>query len=261
MSGFPHHLTRSLTPCSACARVRSPYRAPELLFGPRTYDAFAIDAWSLGVTFAEFFTPLRLQTDEDEDEEGFSFQRSARAPESESGSDSSTGPRPPTPPPAPFIIPRGMHWRPTVRWIRTSLFDGTRGEIGLAWSIFKVRGTPNVDTWPVRHPFLCRSFSRPRCSRRQYSHSWPSQTPANSPLSRSPRPAWRHSSLTYPPRACAWSTISMPPHMHPPLIHTHPHSTLSTGSSCMNPLVDFTPRTRLVTPGSEPSPGWCYPRI
>ncbi|KAH0837776.1 kinase-like domain-containing protein [Lanmaoa asiatica] len=123
------------------------YRAPELLFGPRTYDAFAIDTWSLGVTFSEFFTSLRLQTDEDEDDENLSFLRSPRTPESESGSESSA----PTPPPTPFVIPRGTRPRsgiPTGRWTRSSLFDGTRGEIGLAWSIFKVRGTPNEDTWP-----------------------------------------------------------------------------------------------------------------
>lgn len=128
--------------------MSSPYRAPELLFGPRTYDAFAIDAWSLGVTFAEFFTSLRLQNDEDEDEDSIlAFNPS----ESESGAE----PRPPTPPPTPFVVPRGTRpGIPTGRWTRTSLFNGIRGEIGLAWSIFKVRGTPNQDTWPVRHILL-----------------------------------------------------------------------------------------------------------
>ncbi|KAF8435763.1 kinase-like domain-containing protein [Boletus edulis BED1] len=125
-----------------------PYRAPELLFGPRTYNAFAIDAWSLGATFAEFFTPLHLQ-DDDEDEQGFSFQSSDRMPDfkSEPGSDAGA----PASPPAPFVIPPGTHMRPGMpsgRWSRASLFDGTRGEIGLAWSIFKIRGTPNADTWP-----------------------------------------------------------------------------------------------------------------
>lgn len=45
----------------------SAYRAPELLFGSRNYDHLAIDLWSLGATFAEFFTPLRLHGDEDDD--------------------------------------------------------------------------------------------------------------------------------------------------------------------------------------------------
>ncbi|KAG8219241.1 kinase-like protein [Butyriboletus roseoflavus] len=129
-----------------------PYRAPELLFGPRTYNAFAIDAWSLGVTFSEFFTSLRLQTDEDEDDEDLSFRRPEHTSDSGSESEASAEPRAPTPPPTPFVIPQGTYKRsgiPTGRWARTSLFDGTRGEIGLAWSIFRVRGTPNEDTWPT----------------------------------------------------------------------------------------------------------------
>ncbi|KAH8094743.1 kinase-like protein [Cristinia sonorae] len=34
------------------------------------------------------------------------------------------------------------------RWHRTSLFNAERGSIGLAWSIFQVRGTPNEENWP-----------------------------------------------------------------------------------------------------------------
>ncbi|KAG9313846.1 kinase-like protein [Chiua virens] len=127
-----------------------PYRPPELLFGPRSYDAFAIDVWSLGVTLAEFFTSLRLQTDSDSDDEDLALLN--RADDGESGSESNAdSPRAFTPSPTPFIIPRGNRPRPgipTGRWTRTSLFDATRGEIGLAWSIFRVRGTPNESTWP-----------------------------------------------------------------------------------------------------------------
>ncbi|KAG9313848.1 hypothetical protein JVU11DRAFT_4614 [Chiua virens] len=147
-----------------------PYRPPELLFGPRSYDAFAIDVWSLGVTLAEFFTSLRLQTDSDSDDEDLALLN--RADDGESGSESSAdSPRAFTPSPTPFIIPRGNRPRPgipTGRWTRTSLFDATRGEIGLAWSIFRVRGTPNESTWPVRpSPYvihfnaLTTSFTRP----------------------------------------------------------------------------------------------------
>ncbi|KAF9225186.1 kinase-like protein [Gyrodon lividus] len=115
-----------------------PYRAPELLFGPRTYDAFAIDSWSLGVTFAEFFTPLRLLCGDDDDDE---------APASDSDSDSD--PDKPITPLEPFVIPKGTRLSaPATRWARDSLFDSSRGEIGLAWSIFKTRGTPNEDNWP-----------------------------------------------------------------------------------------------------------------
>ena len=37
----------------------------------------------------------------------------------------------------------------SAAWERKSLFDARRGSIGLAWSIFKIRGTPNAQNWPV----------------------------------------------------------------------------------------------------------------
>lgn len=37
-----------------------PFRAPELLFGPKEYDASKTDLWSLGCTLSHFFTPIRL---------------------------------------------------------------------------------------------------------------------------------------------------------------------------------------------------------
>ncbi|EIW87347.1 kinase-like protein [Coniophora puteana RWD-64-598 SS2] len=118
-----------------------PYRAPELLFGPRTYSAPATDLWSLGTTLAEFFTPLRL------------------VPSSHSSSDDEPVGRPHisdpqlrmdgAKPPEPFVIPPTMRvGDPSARWVRASLFDGARGEIGLAWSIFKTRGSPTEESWP-----------------------------------------------------------------------------------------------------------------
>ncbi|GBE77583.1 kinase-like protein [Sparassis crispa] len=111
-----------------------PYRAPELLFGANAYDAFAIDLWSLGATFAEFFTPLKLQVEyeghacDDEDsveDDGDTFKE-------------------------PFIIPRQISAdNPDTVWVRESLFDSTRGSIGLAWSIFKTLGTPTGESWPT----------------------------------------------------------------------------------------------------------------
>ena len=112
----------------------SPYRAPELLFGSRNYDPIAIDLWSLGACFAEFFTPLRLCSDdiELEDEED----------EVEDGSG--------LPPLQPFIIPLDLTvGDPSSYWRRNTLFNGNRGELGLTWSIFKIFGTPTSDSWPV----------------------------------------------------------------------------------------------------------------
>ncbi|KAF5389566.1 hypothetical protein D9757_004124 [Collybiopsis confluens] len=75
--------------------ARSPYRAPELLFGTRSYDPCAVDLWSIGTLFAEFFTEL--------------------VP----------------------LSPSSL----SCAHYRESLFDASRGEIGLLWSIFKVLGT------------------------------------------------------------------------------------------------------------------------
>ncbi|TFK70066.1 kinase-like protein [Pluteus cervinus] len=106
-----------------------PYRAPELLFGARTYDAMTIDLWSLGATFAEFFTPLKLFNDDiDEFEDDL-----------EPSDDDEIS--------SPFIVPKELPYS-TLKWERNTLFNGTRGEIGLAWSIFKIRGTPNDENWP-----------------------------------------------------------------------------------------------------------------
>jgi serine/threonine protein kinase len=122
-------------------RLSSPYRAPELLFGTRSYDPFAIDLWSVGATFAEFFTPLRLCSDDEDEDDGFGEE---------------TDPEEKDKPPPPFIVPSIPPSISSSRWHRDSLFDGTRGELGLAWSIFKIRGTPTADTWPVR---VCLSLA------------------------------------------------------------------------------------------------------
>jgi len=114
------------------------YRAPELLFGARNYDPVSLDLWSLGVTFTEFFTPIRLCINDADNED-------------EDDSDVDERPF------QPFIIPKslGMSY-PGSHWKRDTLFNGDRGEIGLAWSIFKVFGTPTSSTWPVR--FFVRTW-------------------------------------------------------------------------------------------------------
>jgi cyclin-dependent kinase 8/11 len=108
------------------------YRAPELLFGTRNYDHVAIDLWSLGTVFAEFFTALRLSGDEDDGDDDDELD------------DTSEGV-----PLEPFIVPKYLRiGYPGAQWNRDSLLNGERGEIGLAWSIFKIFGTPNPINWP-----------------------------------------------------------------------------------------------------------------
>ncbi|KIP03913.1 hypothetical protein PHLGIDRAFT_76821, partial [Phlebiopsis gigantea 11061_1 CR5-6] len=129
VSSLPNNLWPE-PPNELCPHIcTGPYRAPETIFGPTNYDPFAVDLWSLGALCAEFFTSLRLIPDDDSDDE------------SGNNLDSEC--------PKPFIFPKnyeltGMRGS----WARESLFDADRGSIGLAWSIFKIRGTPDETTWP-----------------------------------------------------------------------------------------------------------------
>lgn len=90
--------------------------------------------------FAEFFTALRLKRkssafyDEDEGDDPFSDDDEG-PPENVDG----------------FILPQDAESMTfySAEWRRKSLFHATRGSIGLAWSIFSLRGTPNKENWPV----------------------------------------------------------------------------------------------------------------
>jgi len=106
-----------------------PYRAPELLFGVRNYDATACDLWALGATFSEFFTTLHrhaLVDDFDEDSDAEERGDPTKA----------------------YIFDELPVALARSEWERYSLFDGSRGDIGLAWSIFRTRGSPTPENWP-----------------------------------------------------------------------------------------------------------------
>ncbi|EJC98595.1 kinase-like protein [Fomitiporia mediterranea MF3/22] len=113
-----------------------PFRAPELLFGPKTYDACGTDLWSLGCTIAHFFTPIQLHRnlyiddENDEDEQAWSNDDDK--------------------PRLAYLVPKDVDavtFR-SAEWARQPLFEGRRGSIGLAWSIFSLRGTPSTENWP-----------------------------------------------------------------------------------------------------------------
>ncbi|KAF8518608.1 kinase-like domain-containing protein, partial [Gautieria morchelliformis] len=126
---------RRETPQEMCCQVSTgPHRAPELLFSPPSYIAMAIDLWSLGTTIAQFFTPLQLNP--------FTTPLSSPTLTAADEVDEVIC--------GPFLIPdmlrKNIDYRAT--WERKTLFDRERGELGLAWSIFRLRGTPNENTWP-----------------------------------------------------------------------------------------------------------------
>lgn len=109
-----------------------------------------IDLWALGATLSEFFTPMMfatmdstivvdidsLQNSETSRLEPYNFGK-VETPESVSSEDETRS-----------------EWsfasmRKGAMWTRQTMFDGGRGEIGLAGSIFRLLGTPSDKDWPV----------------------------------------------------------------------------------------------------------------
>jgi cyclin-dependent kinase 8/11 len=124
----------------------------------RKYDATACDLWALGTTFAEFFTTLhrrRAQADDFDDDDADAEERG----------DSTK---------AYLFDELPVAWARS-EWERYSLFDGSRGDIGLAWSIFRIRGSPTPDNWPVRSSFI-RPVVRPFSCFTRNLWNFPTQT-------------------------------------------------------------------------------------
>ncbi|EIM20531.1 kinase-like protein [Wallemia mellicola CBS 633.66] len=126
------------------------YRAPELLFGSRAYDARSTDLWSLGVTLSTFFSHLTSYNC------STSPRTNSTSSISSSISTSSQGglvrlDAPITLPGLPDMSTRRQSFHKVQnqsRWSRKTLFDASHGEIGLASSILSVRGPITDDSWP-----------------------------------------------------------------------------------------------------------------
>lgn len=122
-------------PEDMCGQVATgPYRAPELMYSPKVYDACSTDLWSTGVMMASFYTPIHLDLDDDDISSSDSSDNNHATP-------GSTTPG--------YVIPSGLQEIPhQANWRRDTIFDATRGEIALLWSIFRVMGTPSTASWP-----------------------------------------------------------------------------------------------------------------
>jgi hypothetical protein len=111
------------------------------MYNPKKYDPPSTDLWSMGVTMAIFYAPIHLELDEDELSDSESTSASSKDQPSTSSLPSTPG----------YAIPVGLSSIPlNAMWRRDALFDATRGEIALLWSIFRLMGTPTKDSWPVR---------------------------------------------------------------------------------------------------------------
>ncbi|GAA5901456.1 uncharacterized protein JCM6883_000217 [Sporobolomyces salmoneus] len=114
-----------------------PYRAPELVFASKSYDERAIDLWALGTTIAEMFRPfdskifdsLSPSDSDDNDEDSDDYDE-------KEGEDS------PKPKRLRKVYREGEEPR------RKSLFESGSSDFVLAASIFRVLGTPTLETWP-----------------------------------------------------------------------------------------------------------------
>lgn len=152
--------------CSSCNVGTGAYRAPELLFSPVRYDPYAVDSWAAGCVIAQMFRPFGscyphefddagsdtdsdsdARSDGEEDSDNWSDDMEDPDPLDESwhrvrnsgGDGNGTGYRTDT---ATGGDNREMGERQPI-------FDASFGTLGLAASIFKIRGTPVLDIWPV----------------------------------------------------------------------------------------------------------------
>jgi hypothetical protein len=127
------------------------------MYNLKQYDACATDLWSLGVLVALFFAPLHLQLSEDSDEDEDSSSAGSDEAENETKENKWPGYELPKNV-AEMLIKGDMILPSQSTWRRDPLFDSSRGEIGLLWSIFRLLGTPTKESWPVSSLLFATTF-------------------------------------------------------------------------------------------------------
>ena len=132
-----------------------------------------IDLWALGATLSEFFTPMMFATIDSTivvDLDSLQHHENARLPTYNFG-------KVETPESVSSEDEMRSEWsfksmRKGAVWTRQTIFDGGRGEIGLAGSIFKLRGTPAEDDWRVSTSFPFTMRYQDLCKYCSY-RNWP----------------------------------------------------------------------------------------
>ncbi|KAM0750537.1 kinase-like protein [Meredithblackwellia eburnea MCA 4105] len=122
-------------------------RAPELLFTSREYDPFAVDIWALGVTISNLFRAFvepdpvsDCGSDDDSEDRHHGGGHNGRGDLLEE-----------------FFGP-STEKKEEIQLVRKPLFDGSKSDFALIGSIFKVLGTPTIESWPEGQ--LLPDFSR-----------------------------------------------------------------------------------------------------
>ncbi len=120
------------------------------MFTPRAYNAITTDLWSTGVLLANFFAPLTLILDTGDWEER---ENDYLGETDEDATNAASLQH--------YIYPKLISPAPLGgAWVRKPIFDASKGEIGLLWSIFRTLGTPNEGSWPVGvSPILTFGYS------------------------------------------------------------------------------------------------------
>lgn len=141
LSSLPHtaqaHATRTST--------NRAYRAPELLFGAKAYDAQAIDLWAAAATLAEMFTPFDNASSSPAESNRQSFDDDGEGDDGWSARDwaAKLGIK------VNYAASGQSQASTTMKKRRTALFGESKSDLALVGAIFKARGTPNIDIWPV----------------------------------------------------------------------------------------------------------------